>query len=499
MAAATIINLKKSEFFKQTIQFLGHTLQISGTSPELAKVKAVQDWPQPFNLTTLRSFLGFIGYYQKFIKNFAFIAEPLTRLLKKEIPFLWETEQQKAFQLLKQCLSSAPILTPPDYSKDFFLETDASALGIGAVLYQKYDLDNKPIAFYSRKLQKAESNYPAHELEMLAIHDTLAYFRHYVEGKHVTILTDHASLQYFFKKNLLNRKMTRWISYLEEFETTIKYKPGRENIVAEALSRKYVEEEFNFIDEYPFYNATFSYLSTGEWSTDMEESLKQRVLVNRKSFKVDNGNLYKKIDNNWLLVLPIVLRADAITKAHHSLAHRGADAVFDYLKSRCWFPQMREFVRETVSTCIECQKCAPVSSHPSEELHRLPPVKTFQRWSLDFMGPLPVTRNGFKWLLVAIEHATKWPIVKPLRCATAEEVATFLYEEIVLKFGCPGEILTDRGSQFMGNLLKEYLCILQTKHLKTSAYHPRTNGMVERLNGTIKSAFSKMVQDNPTS
>lgn len=139
------------------------------------------------------------------------------------------------------------------------METDASALGIGAVLSQSENNITKPIAFYSRKLQKAETNYHKHDLEMLEIHDALVFFRHYVEVKHVTILTDHASLQYFKKKNILNRKMTRWICYLEEFNTTIKYKPGKENAVADALSRCYAVEECNILDENPLYNATFSF------------------------------------------------------------------------------------------------------------------------------------------------------------------------------------------------------------------------------------------------
>lgn len=197
-------------------------------------------------------------------------------------------------------------------------------------------------------------------------------------------------------------------------------------------------------------------------------------------------------------MLPIVVRSDAIITARNSLAHRGADVVYDYLKSRCWFPQLREFVRETISACITCQKCEQPKKLRTEELHPLPPVKTFERWSLDFMGPLSETRDRFKCILVAIEHTTKWPLVKPLRNATAEEVATFIHEEIVLKFGCPVEILSDRGSQFMGTLLEEYLLIFKSKHLKASAYHPRTNGMVEPLNGTIKRAIIKLVQDNPT-
>lgn len=114
------------------------------------------------------------------------------------------------------------------------------------------------------------------------------------------------------------------------------------------------------------------------------------------------------------------------------------------------------------------------------------------------MGPLPETEKGNKWLLVAIDNATKWPIARPLKIASAENVATFIYEEIVLRFGCPIEILTDRGSQFLSHMLEEYLSLLKTKHLKTSAYHPRTNGMVEKLNGTIKSAITKLVADNST-
>lgn len=157
---------------------------------------------------------------------------------------------------------------------------------------------------------------------------------------------------------------------------------------------------------------------------------------------------------------------------------------------------MRGFVKQTISQCIEYQKAGfNENSQPTEELHSLTPTVAFARWDLDFIDPLPETSERYKWIVVGIDYATKWSIAKALKEATAKETANFIYSDILMQFGCPQEILTDRGSQFMSEVFEGYLDLQKVKHLRTSAYHPRTNGMVERLNGLIKSMMTKYVVD----
>lgn len=163
---------------------------------------------------------------------------------------------------------------------------------------------------------------------------------------------------------------------------------------------------------------------------------------------------------------------------------------------------MQQDVKNWVASCDVCQRFANDSSrNPTrEKMHPIePPLRPFSRWGLDFVGRLPVTPRGNKWIIVAIDHFTRWPVARPVAEATSQAVANFLYEDIVWDFGCPDEILSDQGSSFMSEVMKEYLGKLKVKHLRATAYHPRTNGMVERLNGSLVSIVRKCAESNPQS
>lgn len=166
---------------------------------------------------------------------------------------------------------------------------------------------------------------------------------------------------------------------------------------------------------------------------------------------------------------------------HNAYGHLGAAALQELLHTRAWWPRMDNDIKQWIKTCPQCQISTggPAATEP---LHPLAPVPAFHRWNLDFIGPLPETSNGNRWLLVAIDHTTKWPIVKASPTATHELVAKFVYEAIVLNFGCPTEIITDRGTNFTTATLHSYFKLIGVKHLLTSAYHPRSNGAVERFN-----------------
>lgn len=159
---------------------------------------------------------------------------------------------------------------------------------------------------------------------------------------------------------------------------------------------------------------------------------------------------------------------------------------------------MRTFIKELLRHCRECQLIETGKPIRSEELHPLNPVTPFKRWSLDFIGRLPKSRYGNCWILVAVDHCTKWPIAKAFQHADTITGAKFIYEEIFMTFGCPSEILTDRGSQFMAEVLESYLHLQKVRHLRTSAFHPRTNGLVERLNGFLQNMLMKYTVSHST-
>src|SRR3979411_201942 len=190
------------------------------------------------NVHDIRSFLGLAGYYRRFVKDFSKIASPLTELLHKSKKFQWTDEQEQAFHTLKVAVSSAPVLIVPDPKLAYTVLTDASGYAIGAALCQDHGNGLQPCAYLSRKMNSHEMNYPVHEQELLAIIHALREWRHYLHGNQFTVVTDHRSLQYLQTQPHLSARQTRWSEFLQQFDFTVLYRSGKENHVADALSRR---------------------------------------------------------------------------------------------------------------------------------------------------------------------------------------------------------------------------------------------------------------------
>jgi ribonuclease HI len=224
----------KYEFWMEKVAFLGHVLSAEGIAVDPSKVESVTKWEQPLNVTDVRSFLGLVGYYQRFIENFFKIAKPMTELLKNNTKFEWSEACEKSFQELKKRLTTAPVLTLPDTKKDFLVYCDASKQGLGCVLMQ----EGKVVAYASRQLKKHEENYPTHDLELAAVVHALKICRHYLIGNRCELFSDHKSLKYFFTQTELNMRQRRWLELIKDYDVEINYHPGKANVVADALSRK---------------------------------------------------------------------------------------------------------------------------------------------------------------------------------------------------------------------------------------------------------------------
>lgn len=232
------IKLKKGYFCFPNIAFLGHIVGRNGISPDPSKVEKIMNFPIPSNLKELRGALGLFSYYRKFVKDFSKIAKPLLMLLKKDAPFLWTEKQQKAFDYLKQRLMEAPILQYPDFEKPFVLYTDASGTGLGAVLSQIDDEKReRVIAYASRSLNKAESNYGITDQECLAVVWAVKHFEQYLGLLPFKIVTDHSALKFLQTAEMPKGRRARWIMYLQQFKFEITHRPGKENSNADALSR----------------------------------------------------------------------------------------------------------------------------------------------------------------------------------------------------------------------------------------------------------------------
>jgi hypothetical protein len=225
----------KCEFWLDSVKFLGHTISQNGISMDPSKVQEVMDWKPPKSVHQIRSFLGLVGYYRRFILDISRIAKPMTELLKKGVKFVWSEECDKTFHTLREHLTSAPVLTQPDMSKAFEVFCDASGTGLGCVLMQ----ENRVVAYASRALRPHEKNYPTHDLELAAVVHALKLWRYYLMGNRCNIYTDHKSLKYIFTLSDLNMRQRRWLELIKDYDLEVHYHPGKANVVADALSRKH--------------------------------------------------------------------------------------------------------------------------------------------------------------------------------------------------------------------------------------------------------------------
>ncbi|KAK9140215.1 hypothetical protein Scep_009896 [Stephania cephalantha] len=224
----------KCEFWLTEVGFLGHIIGASGVSVDPAKVRAVIDWPTPRTMTDIRSFLGLASYYRRFVQDFSKIAAPMTQLTKKDISFQRNDSCEQAFRILKERLTTAPVLVLPESGKGLEVNTDASKVGLGCVLMQ----DGRVIAYASRQLKIHEKNYPIHDLELAAVFFALKIWRHYLYGENFVLFTDHKSLKYLFTQKDLNMRQRRWLEFLKDYDFSLEYHPGKANVVADTLIRR---------------------------------------------------------------------------------------------------------------------------------------------------------------------------------------------------------------------------------------------------------------------
>jgi hypothetical protein len=216
------------------VPFLGHIISNGGISVDSAKVKEIVVWSIPTTVAEVRSFLGFVGYYRRFIEGFSKIAKPMTSLLEKERESKWDDKCQDSFDQLKKRLMSPPVLVMIDLQKGFDIYCDACGQGLGCVLMQ----EGHVIAYASRQLRKHELNYPTHDLELAAVVHALKIWRHYIMGTKCQVYTDHKSLKYIFTQKDLNLRQHCWLELIKDYDLEIHYHPGKANLVADALSQK---------------------------------------------------------------------------------------------------------------------------------------------------------------------------------------------------------------------------------------------------------------------
>lgn len=508
------VNKEKCRFFCSSIKYLGHIITPEGLKPDPDKTKAILERPPPKNLQHLISFLQMCSWYRRFIENFSAIAQPLTKLTKKDVRWVWSTEQEEAYNALKTRLTTAPVLRQADETKPYILKTDASSYALGAVLVQGEKEDEHPVEYASRLLTAAEKNYSTTEREALAVIWALNKFRAYVEGHPVTVVTDHQALKWLMNLKSPAGRLARWALQLQTFNIiNITYQPGKLNTVADALSRPPCCED-NTICEICSVIVDMPTRSVKEIREEqMKDDRIQKIIGaleetkgkedavywSNKGYLMNNGMLYRLHPDSEAddaqLVVPSHEWANVLSAYHDDplAGHYGAEKTYQKIANRYYWTGMRSYVASYVKNCLECQRYKPCNQKPAGLLQTTSMCQRFEVVSFDLFGPLPQTEDGKTWILIVEDVASRWVELFALVTATAETCATTLINEVFLRYGMPRRVISDNGTQFVSAVMQQVMYTLNIKHQYTPLYHPEANP-VERKNRDLKTQLAIMVQ-----
>eukprot|EP00731_Ephydatia_muelleri_P020855 Em0013g582a len=504
------VNKQKCKFFQKGVEFCGHYIDEHGLHRTQDKIKAVLEAPRPVNTSQLRSLLGMVNYYHRFLPGLATTLGPLHQLLQEGIKWQWAKDQEAAFRRIKEMMASETVLTHFNPELPLMVACDASAYGLGAVLsHRMQDGTERPVAFASRTLTAAEKNYAQIDKEALALIWGIKKFHHYLYGHHFTLITDHQPLTSILnpKKGLpatTTARLQRYALFLAGYEFEICYRNTRQHANADALSRlpwetgneARNEEGASFLimqmEQLPITTAQLRE-ATGRdqvlskvlrccnqgWTTKGEE-LKEKNMTpywhRQTELSTEQGCLL------WgtRMVIPTKLRKQVLEELHEG--HLGVVKMKSLARSTVWWPGLDTEIENITRACRGCQeakqdpKLTPL--HPWEL-----PEGPWKRIHIDFAGPV----EG-KMLLVAIDAYSKWPEVVVMGDTSAESTVEEV-RALFARWGIPSQVVTDNGPQFTSQCFERFVRMNHVKHTKTSPYHPATNGLAERFVQSLKQAI----------
>ena len=384
---------------------------------DATKVAAVQSWPQPRSARGLRGFLGLAGYYRRFIREYGSIAAPLTSLLRKDA-FQWSTAADTAFAALKKALSEAPVLHLPNFDRAFFVDCDASGSGFGTVLHQ----GDGPVAFFSRPFAARHLKVAAYERELIGLAQAVRHWRPYLWGRAFVVQTDHYALKFLLDQRLSTIPQHHWISKLIGYDFSVEYRPGRFNVVADALSRR--DGETPLLAALPAAEPALAAVSipTFQLFEDLRSELAASPELQTLCTDVEAGA--RGVD--WVLHDGLLIYKgkvfvpstspllDVVLQLAHTEAHEGIQKTLQRLRTEFFVEHDRRRVHDFIQSCATCQKNKTEALHPAGLLQPLPvPSRVWADIAMDFVEALPKV-HGKSVILTVVDRFSKYAHFIPL-------------------------------------------------------------------------------------
>ena len=502
-----IFNASKCQIKCDEIPSFGNIYSSTGVKPDPKKVQAVIDLKAPTNKSELQSFLGFITYLAPFIPNLSEHTSPLRKLLHADIDYQWQPEQQSAFETLKRLICEANTLAYFDKTKPVTLQVDASQEALGAALTQEGNI----IAFASKSLSDTEKRYPNIDREMLACVFGAERFHTYVFGKHFNIESDHQPLEIISKKPITaaSARLQRMLLRLQRYDYTITYRPGKEMILPDSLSRMISNADNKEIDlDFQICHIQFSTPRLRELISATREDpiLSQLLKYVLNGFPDSRRDMHSETRNYWSfrdelsiedgillkgtrIIIPSSLTSKFMQDLH--MGHLGVTKCQQRAKSTVYWPNIDRDIEEYIRSCETCQRNQ--SSQPPEKL--IPITSDLPNIPWYTLGTDLFTHENDNYLIIS-DYMSKYPIIERLgNDSTSNKIAN-LTSKYISMFGIPHQIISDNGPQFTGKPYQKLMQKLGITHTTSSPHHPRSHGFIERAIRTVKATMRKEPQEN---